>query len=84
MKLYMAEFLSKIKLLPISRDLRKEQESECTTADMTELLGITRSVNFLGQGAFPQAAYVARFIQQKTGDLRVKHLTVENKLLSDI
>ena len=80
----MDEYLQSIKGIEITRSRRKEQDSPCSKSEITEFLGLTGSLNFLGHGSLPQASFVASHLQQLVGDLRVKHLTTANKAFQEI
>jgi len=80
----MQEYLDQIAPLETPRQRRKEAKSKCTDAELTAFLGLTGSLNFLGHGTLPQAAFAASHLQQKVGNLLVQDLTTANKVLAEI
>jgi len=83
-KITMSEYLESIKPLEISKGRRKEQDSICTPGELTSYLGLAGSLNFLGHGTLPQAAFAASHLQQQVGRLCVSNLVTANKVLREV
>lgn len=80
----MSEYLEKIQPLEITRSRRKEFDPSCTPEELTAYLGLAGSLNFLGHGILPQAAFAASYLQQAVGSLKVSDIVNANKVLQEI
>lgn len=80
----MEEFMDTIRPIDITRARRKQQEDKCTELEKKSFLALTGSLNFLGHGVLPQAAFVASHLQQLIGRLTVAHLVTANKALMEV
>ena len=77
----MDDYIKDIEPIPLSRARRKEQDAKCTLEELRLLQGLAGKLNYVGHGILPPAALVASQLQQKVGDLRVKHLCMGNNAL---
>ncbi len=52
----MEEYMETISHLQLSRERKKEHDSDATQNELTAFLGLTGKLNFLGHGCLPMAA----------------------------
>lgn len=80
----MQEFFDRIMPIDITRERRKQYDHNCTDAEITRFKSLTGSLNFLGHGALPQAAFAASHLQQAVPRLKVCDLVTANKVLQEL
>lgn len=80
----MKEYLTTSKPLAVTLEQRKQFDAPCTRAELTAYSGLAGSLNFLGHGGLPQDSFLARFLQQAVGSLKVPNLLAADKLLQEI
>ena len=79
----MAEFADSIHHLEIPRQRRKQADAVATPAERKAIQSLAGKMNWLGHTAAPHYAFAASYLQQTLGDLRVKHLTQANGVLTE-
>jgi len=80
----MREYMATIRSLELGRHRRKHRDTRCTREEINAFLGLTGSLNSLGHGILPKAAFAASHLQQLVGHLRVADLENANKSIADI
>lgn len=65
-------------------ELRKQQLSKKNSAELNVFLNLTKQLNWLGHGVFPQTAFAASQQHQSISRLTVSHMVTANKLLADL
>ena len=80
----MKEYLQTIQPLEIPHLRRKEHNSKCKKEEVSNFLGLTGSLNYLGHGILPQASFPASHLQQMVGRLTVSCMVTANKTLARI
>jgi len=80
----MRGYCNRVEKIPIPRQRRKEEQHRATLDESTALKSLAGTLNFLGMGTLPQASYVASFIQQKLGALKVYHLKEANTMTNEL
>lgn len=79
----MEEFAKQIKRLDIDRPRRKQAEASATPGEIKQHQSLAGKMSWLGHAAAPACAFAASCMQQCLGDLRVKHLSQANGLLTE-
>ena len=82
--IHMREYMETIKPIDITQDRRRQVQDGCSTDELREYQGLTGSLNFLGHGVLPHAAFAASLLQQLIPRLKVEHLLTANKMLANI
>lgn len=83
--LSMNEYLStRVQLLSLTRDRRKEESSSATDAEKNEYRSAAGTLNFLGTAALPQASFVASVFLQRQSNLTVYDLTIGNRMIAEL
>jgi hypothetical protein len=77
-------FLGMCLPINLSPARRKSPDLPVESSERTAIQSLAGTLNFLGHGVLPEACYVASFLQQQLGSLRVEHLSMENRLLKDL
>jgi hypothetical protein len=74
------------KCIPIDLDATRRKESDLpdTPEERTSYQILAGTLNFFGHGVLPPACFVASYLQQQLGDLRVHHLAQANSLLKEV
>lgn len=80
----MAEYSESIGYLDMTRERRKQADEKVTKEEYAGFRSLAGEIMWLGGGVSPQSSFVASYLQQRTSDLRVKHLTEANKLLKQL
>jgi hypothetical protein len=80
----MLDYPAKCIPLPLSPTRRKESDIPATPEERTAYQSLAGTLNFFGHGVLPPACFVASYLQQQLGDLRVHHLAHANSLLKEI
>lgn len=80
----MQEYVDSIRPLTLTKQRRKKSSHRCTSAELTAYQRLAGSLNFLGHGILPQAAFAASHPQQAVGRLKVSNLVVANQILSEL
>lgn len=80
----MTDYAESLQYLELTRDRRKQNDEKATAEEFTAFKSLTGEIMWLGGGVSPQASFVASYLQQRTSDLRVSHLTEANKLLRQL
>ena len=83
-KLSMEKYTRRLKPLHISRSRRHEIDTRANEREVSEYRSLAGTLMYLGSGVVPQAALVTSRMQQRLGDLRVKHLIDANAMLSEL
>ena len=60
----MQEYVDKIIPIEVSKDRRKHHQDKCTAPELTSYQALAGSLNFLGHGILPQAAFAVSYLQQ--------------------
>ena len=79
--MFFEEYLSTIDKLEISKERKRQQDENCTPEELTAYQGLAVKINYLGHGVLPKACFVASFLQQQLGNLKVKDLMAANASL---
>lgn len=80
----MKDYAADISYIQINRDRRKQAEESTTDNEYSSFKSLAGSIMWLGAGTSPQASFVASYLQQRTAELRVKHLVEANRLLKQL
>ena len=80
----MSDYMAKIHKIEIPRHRKKQPTSKCTKEEIRDFLALTGSLNYLGHGVLPQAAFAASHLQRSVCNLTVAHLVTANNLLDEI
>ena len=80
----MQEYVDSINPLSVTKERRRQSSHRATLEELTAYQGLSGSLNFLGHGILPQAAFTASYLQQAVGRLKVSNLVVANQLLSEL
>lgn len=84
-KLSMNEYLAnRVDDLVLTRDRRKEPAARATQQEVEEYRSIAGSLNFLGTGTLPEAAFVASVFLQRQPNLLVHDLTVGSRMVAEL
>ena len=78
----MEEFASNIHHLQVPREHRRQANAPATPAEFKSIQTLAGQMNWLGHTAAPHYSFAASYLQQTVGDLRVKHLTQANGVLT--
>mgnify|MGYP003460137071 CR=1 FL=1 len=79
----MLDYPAKCIPLQLSPTRRKESDLPATPEERTAYQSLAGTLNFFGHGVLPPACFVASYLQQQLGDLRVHHLAHANALLKE-
>ena len=79
----MTDFAAEIQHLHISRERRKQADAPASPAEIKAIQSLAGKMNWLGHTAAPHYAFAASYLQQTLGDLRVRHLTQANGVLTE-
>jgi len=80
----MQEYVDSIDPIDIPRARKKEHTASATAQELTNYLSLAGTLNFLGHGVLPAAAFAASHIQQRVGNLTVADLKDANSILREI
>jgi len=80
----MQDYLVSINPISISRMRRKQGHELATTNEIRAYKRLAGELVWLGGSALPQASFMASFLQQKVGFLKVAHLCEANGILQDL
>ena len=83
-KLSMEEYCKQVRYIQLSRLRRKETNALATPEEITAYKSLAGTINFLGQGVLPQAAFVTSAMQQKLGKLQVQHIREANTMVKEL
>ena len=79
----MQEYADKIIPIEMSKEKRRQNQDMCSAPELTAYQALAGSLNFLGHGILPQAAFAASYLQQSVGLLKVADLINRNTLLAE-
>ena len=82
--LSMRDYMKRLKIIDLSRTRRKQLEDSATEDEFSEVKRLAGTLIFLGNGALPPASYVASAMQQRLGNLKVKHLREINGMIKEL
>ena len=82
--LNMQEYVDKILPIPLAKGRRRKSREKCTPQELTAYQALAGSLNFLGHGILPQAAFAASNPQQSVGRLHVSNLITANQVLTEL
>jgi hypothetical protein len=82
--LSMTHKLTVVEPLAIARDRRKAFNSCASPAEARSYRRLAGQLSYIGMAVLPPASYVASWMQQKLGDLRVSHCLEANRLLKQL
>jgi Reverse transcriptase (RNA-dependent DNA polymerase) len=70
--------------LSISRERRKQFDDAASVIEVRDFRRLAGQLSFIGMATVPAACYVASFLQQQVGSLRVQDCVVANTLLKSL
>jgi hypothetical protein len=80
----MLDYRAKCIPIDLSPTRRKQSDLSATPEERTAYQSLAGTLNFFGHGVLPPACFVASYLQQQLGDLRVHHLAHANSLLKEL
>lgn len=78
------EYAQKVETIRISKDRRKEKDSEVTEKERRQLRGVIGAANWLMGSTRPDIAVLSGWLQQRVQRAKVQDLIEANKLVSKI
>ena len=79
----MEAYLVSITPIQISRKRGKQQHEKATAAEIRSFKEKAGQLCWLGMGDFPLGYFYGSYLQQRAGDLRVRHLTLANGVIAE-
>lgn len=80
----MKKYVDSIQSLDITRSRRKEANDKATEKEYDDYRSLAGSLMWAGNGALPQASFVASSMQQTAPRLKLHNLTEANKMLKEL
>eukprot|EP00177_Eucheuma_denticulatum_P007832 GFKZ01014258.1.p1 GENE.GFKZ01014258.1~~GFKZ01014258.1.p1 ORF type:complete len:1202 (-),score=97.36 GFKZ01014258.1:1881-5486(-) len=80
----MSKYWKRVKPLEISRSRRRMRDAIANAKETLMYRSLAGTLLYLGGGSLPQASLVVSLMQQKLGNLRVKHLVEANEMVSEL
>lgn len=80
----MNSYMSKLQLMELSRERKKQVECDATPMELTEYRNRCGIILWLGNGVLPQASFVSSLMQQYVGKLKVGDIRRANEMIKEI
>ena len=79
----MQSYLQSLTPINLTRERRKQQFEQATAAEVKAYREKAGQLCWLGMGAYPMGYFYGSYLQQRVGDLRVRHLCLANGVIAE-